>query len=841
MKEIFNFTIKNLQANKKRTLVTIIGIVLSCILLFSVGLFFSTYREYLIKEVKSQVGNYHIEYQNIPYSKLDIINEDYNVDHALIKIRHILNGKIANDEYHINIEVCSLNTNYNQFLNIIYGTVPKNSEEVIISEYFAHKQNLNIGESITIISQNKENKYKIVGIYKSQDLYSNYYYSIYDLEVMYTFFSADENLNVDVFVTLNSTKHGIAKLQLLTEKLELPFPNLELTNSNQHVNVNTQLLALYGEITDKGIYAVLYLSAMLILTVLSLVCILIIKNSFDISLAERKKVFGILSSIGTTPKQLLYSIFIEAGIISLIAIPFGFILSLFSVSLVLTILNKILEDILINQLVVVVYPYYILLSLSFILITIFLSTLFPAVRASEVSPIEAILLNNDIKIKRKKVKTNNLIHKIFGIEGSIAYKNFKRNKKRYRTTIISLVASIVLFITTSTYINGGLKILKNSYTSLPYDFIITISKGEGQKEFIEEIKNLSEITDVLEYKYQRFFFEKHDLSVFEQDYLNFVNNRYDPNMRVATVFLLSDESYQKYKKRINLKTEQPIFINYGVSAQLNKDNEIEDKYEGPSYKENPNLTFRFCNFEDYPKNEKISDCYFELSNLYFTNIAPFDNYNFYSTFIVNSKMFDEMNKKRKKDNNFFVSENSTTLELKIKNAKKFDAELRKILDKYSNLSFSYQNPKLEFYENQMIQLAVSFTLYSLSTFIALIAITSVINTINTSINLRKIEFAIFKSVGQSSKSLNKMIMLENLFLGFKVLIYGLIISFGIIHIIMSIADLSYGENKIKIPFPTLSIIISIMATFIIIFLTTKYSINKLKKENIIDVIRNQNI
>lgn len=841
MKEIFNFTIKNLQANKKRTLVTIIGIVLSCILLFSVGLFFSTYREYLIKEVKSQVGNYHIEYQNIPYSKLDIINEDYNVDHALIKIRHILNGKIANDEYHINIEVCSLNTNYNQFLNIIYGTVPKNSEEVIISEYFAHKQNLNIGESITIISQNKENKYKIVGIYKSQDLYSNYYYSIYDLEVMYTFFSADENLNVDVFVTLNSTKHGIAKLQLLTEKLELPFPNLELTNSNQHVNVNTQLLALYGEITDKGIYAVLYLSAMLILTVLSLVCILIIKNSFDISLAERKKVFGILSSIGTTPKQLLYSIFIEAGIISLIAIPFGFILSLFSVSLVLTILNKILEDILINQLVVVVYPYYILLSLSFILITIFLSTLFPAVRASEVSPIEAILLNNDIKIKRKKVKTNNLIHKIFGIEGSIAYKNFKRNKKRYRTTIISLVASIVLFITTSTYINGGLKILKNSYTSLPYDFIITISEGEGQKEFIEEIKNLSEITDVLEYKYQRFFFEKHDLSVFEQDYLNFVNNRYDPNMRVATVFLLSDESYQKYKKRINLKTEQPIFINYGVYAQLNKDNEIEDKYEGPPYKENPNLTFRFCNFEDYPKNEKISDCYFELSNLYFTNIAPFDNYNFYSTFIVNSKMFDEMNKKRKKDNNFFVSENSTTLELKIKNAKKFDAELRKILDKYSNLSFSYQNPKLEFYENQMIQLAVSFTLYSLSTFIALIAITSVINTINTSINLRKIEFAIFKSVGQSSKSLNKMIMLENLFLGFKVLIYGLIISFGIIHIIMSIADLSYGENKIKIPFPTLSIIISIMATFIIIFLTTKYSINKLKKENIIDVIRNQNI
>lgn len=836
MKQLFYLILKHLRTNKKRTIATIIGIILSTSLLFGVGLFFSTYRDNLIKEVTAQIGPHHIEYKNVDYSKLNIINSNLDVGNILTKVKYITNGKITNDQYHTNIEIWGLDTDYHNILNIIEGTIPKNNNEVIISEYLARKHDFKVNDNIII----NNITYQIVGIYQVKTLSSSYYYSLYEQEIVYSSFEANENSLVDIYVTLESPKHAIAKLTNLTENLGLQLPKLEKNiNSNQQVSVNTKLLALYGEFTDAGIYAVLYFSAILILTILSIVCILIISNSFAISISERKKQFGILASIGTTPKQILYSIYVEAGILSLIAIPTGIILSVLSVSFILTILNKILEDIIINQLTLSIYPYYILLSLTFILMTIFLSTLFPAIHASEISPLDAIKLSKDIQSKKQLFKANDLITNLFGIEGSLAYKNMKRQKSKYRITLISLVASIVLFVTTFTYINRGLKSIKSIYDRYPYDVIITVSEGEKRKEFIDQIKSIKEITDILEYKSQRFFIEKHDQSHFTQGYLDFQRNPYDVGPKSIVIHLLSDESYQKYLKRIGLKTDQPIFINYGVYIRLDKDGEIEDKYEGPSYKESPNLKFKLCNFEDYPKNEKIKECYYELTNLYFTNITPFNNYQFYSTFIVNQQTYNDIMTKIGKTNN--ENTNSINLQIKIKNAKKFDEEVRKIFEKTPNLTFSYQNPKLESYKIKTTQLAAMFALYSFAAFVTLIAITSVMNTINTSINLRKTEFAILKSIGQSPESFNKMIMYENIFLGIKALFYGLLASFGVINIIMRITDLSYGEHKIKLPFPTLAIIICIIAIFFISLIITKYSINKLKKENIIETIKNENI
>ncbi len=841
MKNLYNFTIKNLKTNKKRTIVTIIGIVLSCSLLFGVGFFASTYRENLIREIIEYNGSHHIEYRDLKYSKLNIIKNDFDVKDVLTKVKYVKSGRVLGDGHHTNIEISSLDTDYNNILNIIHGSTPKSNNEVIISENYARKQEIKLNDIITVKNDLDEIKYKVVGIYKSKKEYSSYYYSMYDEEKMYTKFWAEEDSLVDVYVTLDSPKHGIAKLNLLTDKLELQFPAIDFSNSNHQVTVNTALLSAYGEIHNAGVVAVLYLSLMLILTILSVVCILIIYNSFSVSVTERKKQFGILSSVGATPMQILYSVLFEAGIVSLIAIPLGFVFSIINVSLTLTVLNKILEDVISNPFTLSVYPYFILLSLTFVIMTIFLSALFPAVRANEITPIEAIKLSKDIKIKRKNVKTNKLISKIFGVEGNIALKNMKRQKKRYRTTVISLVTSIVLFLTASTYLNAAIKSIKATYESYPYDASLTVSAGENQTEFINKIKNIKEVTDVLEYKFQRFFIKQHDESYFEKGYLNFIKNRYLPGQKMMIVFLLSDNSYQKYIKEIGLKTEQPIFINFGKYIKLNKDDEIDEKYEGPPYKENPNLSFKFCNYEDYPKNEKISDCYYELTNLYYTDTTPFNNYNFYSTLIVNKKIYYELNSKLARPDNVFSNLNNITLELRVKNAKKFDEEVRKIFEDTPNLKFSYQNPKLENYKMQMFQIAVMFALYTFSAFIALIAITSVINTINTSINLRKIEFSMLLSVGQSPKSFTKMIRLESLFLGLKSLLYGLTISYGIIYIITEIASLSYGDNKIKIPFPMSSIIICVFAVFIIIFITMKYSTNKIKNENIIETIRKENI
>ncbi|HHT38171.1 MAG TPA: FtsX-like permease family protein [Mollicutes bacterium] len=98
-----------------------------------------------------------------------------------------------------------------------------------------------------------------------------------------------------------------------------------------------------------------------------------------------------------------------------------------------------------------------------------------------------------------------------------------------------------------------------------------------------------------------------------------------------------------------------------------------------------------------------------------------------------------------------------------------------------------------------------------------------------------------RSVGQTPASFNKMIRLESIFLGLKSLIYGLLISFGIIYLLIKISSLSYGDNKIEIPYPITQIIFCIIFVFIIIFLIMKYSTNKIKKDNIIETIRKENI
>ena len=75
----------------------------------------------------------------------------------------------------------------------------------------------------------------------------------------------------------------------------------------------------------------------------------------------------------------------------------------------------------------------------------------PARRAVKVPPIEAVRRSNDITAKQVKIHGNGIVYKLFGFEGMIAAKNFRRNKKQYRTAILSLFMSVVLFVSASSF------------------------------------------------------------------------------------------------------------------------------------------------------------------------------------------------------------------------------------------------------------------------------------------------------------------------------------------------------------------------------------------------------
>ena len=113
-------------------------------------------------------------------------------------------------------------------------------------------------------------------------------------------------------------------------------------------------------------------------------------------------------------------------------------------------MSILLKDIIPYQIELVTYPIFVIIPIIFMALVIIISAYIPAKKASKISPIEAIRQNTDIQINKKKIKTLGIVKKIFGIEGEIALKNIKRNKKKYRITIISLFISIVTFISFST-------------------------------------------------------------------------------------------------------------------------------------------------------------------------------------------------------------------------------------------------------------------------------------------------------------------------------------------------------------------------------------------------------
>lgn len=138
---------------------------------------------------------------------------------------------------------------------------------------------------------------------------------------------------------------------------------------------------------------------------------------------------------------------------------------------------------------------------------------------------------------------------------------------------------------------------------------------------------------------------------------------------------------------------------------------------------------------------------------------------------------------------------------------------------------------------QMIMLMSIFT-YGFIALITLISIANIFNTISTSISLRKREFAMLKSVGMTPNGFNKMINYESVFYGIKSLLYGLPISIVIMYLIYRsmMSSFSYGFTL-----PWMSILCVIAAVFIIVSAAMLYSSSKVKKENIIDALKQENI
>ncbi len=843
-----DLTIKNLKLNKKRTIVTIVGIILSTALMVGIGLLFSSFQDYMIRETISYNGKYEAEYGDVSLDKLNSIDKK---DFSYFYQKPIGFSKFDSaNEYKPYIYISSVDKEYFNELHLISGRFAENDSELVISNHINTNggASYKIGDIITLkygerviegvntLANNEyyeeetlnivgEKTYTIVGIVERSNFedYSASGYSTFTLDMN------DKDGTVNVFVMFNNKKKIIKQSEDLAKKL----------GYNNAISYNSTLLALYGESTYGNIMKSMITMIVIMLSLVSIGCIVVIYNSFAISVMERKKEFGLLSSIGATKKQLSYTVFFEALIEGIIGIILGICGAYIGIGTVILIINNLIGDILVLKLNLVTNIVFIIIPVIFMILVIFISALVPSRRAAKVSPIEAIRQNDDIKINKKKIKTGKLVNKLFGIEGEIALKNIKRNKKKYRVTIVSLFISIVLFISFSSYMNYTIDTASNVMGEVPYDYQISYFGDDNDIDALDKISEIIKSNDVKEYV----SYSASNLSIignytYSDEYLDFYKSAYgDDGIKALTnlkyqyisIYILDDISYNKYKELIGLDKDSVILLNKfkGVSYGNNK----RVNYDIPVIN-NGDINIKICNFDDNDEDvDTTKYCNKKIDNIFITN-KSFDlieEFSYMSDFklIVNKKLYDNISDSGTHYTQYnIISDNTDNID-----------KLTKELDKYDNVN--YTNVKESMKQANNMILVVKILMYGFIGLITLIGVTSVFNTISTSMALRKREFAVLRSIGLTRKGFNKILFFESLFFGLKSLIYAIPVSLGVTIIIhYALADMM-SINSIVIPWK--AIIISIVSVFVIVLLTMMYSTSKIKKHNIIEQIREENI
>jgi len=207
------------------------------------------------------------------------------------------------------------------------------------------------------------------------------------------------------------------------------------------------------------LFTVLLVPAIIVNIIIILMSVIVISNGFRVSAGERATQFGILKSTGATKHQIRATVMYESVLLSVVGIPIGIILGLILAFVGVQVSNHILYDlnnltqIMIQELTIhvnfVIAWQAIVIAILLSFVTVLISAWRPANKASKTSAIDSIRGVGEVKLKTKQLRTNPLVSKLFGFEGTLAAKSIKRSRRNFRASVVSLTIAVVMFVTAS--------------------------------------------------------------------------------------------------------------------------------------------------------------------------------------------------------------------------------------------------------------------------------------------------------------------------------------------------------------------------------------------------------
>jgi putative ABC transport system permease protein len=874
-------TWQHMKQNRKKTLVTLIGIILSVALITAISTFAESFLDMLRRDEIQTNGEWHVLFTGFPTDRLDELKSDENVKGALVSASEgcaWLEESVNEEKPYLNVRAYDELAMQEYPLTLLEGRMPENSEEIALPEHLKTNGGVNwkVGDTITLdfgqrylvwedggktesaplpaedIYHNPKDEdareelrdavsrtYRVVGIVARPN-FERIYSASYSA---FTFLD-------EAVLAENDKVNAAVQMRKLNESLYSWSEQIG-TKTGADVSYHSSLLSFYLLSGRGGVTEMLNGLQWLLIAIVMLGSVAVIYSSFAISVSERSKYLGMMASVGATKRQKSQSVFFEGFLLGAAGIPLGLALGLLGTLVTMQFINPLLTsafqaasgstDGMQMRLIVSVPALFGAAAAA--VVTIGVSAWIPARKASRITPIDAIRQTQDVKLTKKQVKVSPLTKKIFGFPGELALKNLKRNRKRYRATVLSLILCISLFLSVSAfsiYLSDAYVYSIGAEEDIP-DIVINMRDGKGS-ESREELLELEGITRFAEYR--------------------------DASLSIKLPWESFSEAARKELESQQLpeteraKTAETLLVLYAMDEAALEEYAKEAGISREDLKEDgthPVILQNVCRVDD---GDRIStQALLTLKggeNFTFTNVSRGDSEKEFSMSLkiagdTQKAPFGKTAQQGVYQINAYTSEETLDAIL---------AEAGIESDSYTQICLDGEKP-LELYEAaeklrrenpgvityvysaaaekqqvDQIMLLMDVFIYSFIILTSLICVTSIFNTISTGMALRRREYAMLESVGMDRKQFHRMIRYESVFYGVKALGYGLPIGLALTWLIYQIIARSFAPGFYIL---WAQVGIAVISVLIIVGLTMWYSMRKIEKANIVDALKEENI
>lgn len=856
MKIINKLTWRHLWVNRRRTVITLFGIIISVAMVTAVFTSVGSLMRSLSDITAAYDGAWHAQYMNLQDKDVQTLSKQKNVK-TIGLLADIGQMDCNTKEDSGRNETSIIAGNQNLFainkMKPAAGRLPNNTRELMVTKSYLQRNKLNwkVGDTVTVQTASYptgaqeatggepivENRtFTICGILEVQNQLTG---------MNSAFCGMDDTVAGGYTAQVQFSHLGSNTPKDIKAAAKAVYGKAVNNEWSDLYTIHADYLMYNGVQMSDEVTQALYGFVAIILLIIILASVFMIYDSFAVSYQQRARYLGMLASVGATRTQKRGSVYFEGFILGCIGIPIGILCGIGGIAVTLRALSdSFMKTVMVAtgdsiRLRAVVDWKIIVFSVLISALTIFISAWIPAHRASKITPIEALRQTNTVKVKKaKKLKTSRLRQKLFGFEDVLAVKNYKRNAKRSRTVVFALAVSVILFLTTTNFTSMLTTMVDSEYDGMQFDVYESVYSSDGPlsvdlvEKLNKEVSRMPGIESIRICADNQMLVDGLDKQLTAEAkkanmarYMNVLgvdNDTFaalakeagiDPSVcqddKIPTGILINRVQVATVEKQsLVLNPLQGSLAGQTLTGSMEGyDSEGNELYAKYTAKVAAQMNKEASNLGSFMRPTLVVPMHSYL--VHFPSVLAERNIVSYARYYITAQDHDRVY-----------------------------TEVSDLLNDTEGISHNGYDATAQAETMRALRIVVMTFGYGFITLITLISVMNIINTISSGMEERRREFAMIKSVGMTPRSFKKSIYLENIRYGVMALVWGLPVSLGLDFLMYKIlgGSFDYGYT-----FRWYYYLAAALAVFAVIGVALLYALDKIKKDNIIETLKRDDI